>query len=60
MFGGVRSQKTLKRAHLMDAESIKKTFNFTTTNAILVKLTTDIYLNKVFHLAKSWSVTQKV
>ena len=52
MFGGARSQKILKRHHLIDAESIQKTLNFTTTNAILVKLTTDIYLNKVFHLAK--------
>ena len=43
----------------MDAESIQKTlkfFNFTTTVAILMKLTTDIYLNKVFHLTKSWGV----
>ena len=37
----------------MDAESIQK-INFTTTYAIMMKLTTDIYLNKVFHLAKSW------
>ena len=36
----------------MDAESIQK--NLTTTNALLIKLTTDIYLIKVFHLAKSW------
>ena len=26
----------------------------------MMKLTTDIYLNKVFHLAKSWGVTQGV
>ena len=34
----------------MDAEPIEKflkLFNFTTTNAILIKLTTDIYLYKV-------------
>ena len=37
----------------MDAELIQKTFNFTTTNAILIKVITDIYFNKVFHLAKS-------
>ena len=40
----------------MDTESIQKTlkiFNFTTTYAILMKVTTDIYLNKVFHLPKS-------
>ena len=34
-----------------------KTLNFTTTYAILMKLTTDIYLNKVFHLAESWGVS---
>ena len=43
----------------MNTESIQKTFNFTTPNAILIKLTTDIYLNKFFHLAKSWGVTHK-
>ena len=44
----------------MDGESIQKTFNFTTTNAILMKLTTDVYLSKVFHLEKSWGTTLKV
>ena len=44
----------------MDAESIQKTFNFTTTNDVLMKLTTYTYLNKVFYLAKSWCVTHKV
>ena len=47
----------------MDAESIQETlkiFNFTTIYAILMKLTTDIYLNKVFHLAKSWGVILRV
>ena len=43
--------------HFMETESIQKAlkiFNFTTTYAILMKLTRDIYLNKFFHLAKSW------
>ena len=49
----------------MDAESIQKTFlkkffNFTTTNSILMKLTADIYLKKVFHLAKSWGITHRL
>ena len=57
---GVRAQKILKKGDFMDAESMQKTFNFTTTNTILVKRTTDIYVNKVFHLAKSRSVTHKV
>ena len=37
-----------------------KIFDFTTTNAIMMKLTTDIYLSKVSHLAKSWGVSQGV
>ena len=44
----------------MDAESMQTTFNFTTSNAILMKLATGIYPNKVFHLAKSWGATHKV
>ena len=44
----------------MNAESIQKTFNFTTPNAILIKLTTGIYFNKLFLFAKSWGVTHKV
>ena len=47
----------------MDSEVIEKTmknFNFTTTNAILIKLTTNMYLNEVFHLVKSWGVTPRV
>ena len=47
----------------MDAESIRKhlkVFNFTTTYAILKKLTTNTFLNKFFHMARSWDVTHKV
>ena len=57
IFGGIRAQKATKRGHFMDAESIQKIlkiFELTTTYAILMKLTTDIYLNKFFHLAESW------
>ena len=58
---GKKGQKNPRKG-FMDAESIPKSlknFNFTTTNAILMKLITNIHL-KVFHLAKSWSVTHKV
>ena len=55
MFRGVRAQKTLKNGHFMDVESIQKTFNFTTTNAIMMILNTDIYLSKDI----SWSTTHK-
>ena len=50
-----KGSKPQKRGHFIDAESIQKAlkiFTFTTTNATLMKLITDIYLNKVFHLAK--------
>ena len=51
-----------KRGHFMNVESIQKAlkiFNFATKNAILMKITTNIYLNKVFHLAESWCVECK-
>ena len=41
----------------MDTEStqkILKIFNVTVTCAIVMKLTTDVYLNNVIHLVKSW------
>ena len=47
----------------MDAESIQKSLNIfisTTTYAILMKITADIYLSKVFQLAKYWGVSHKV
>ena len=52
-----------KRGYAMDSEAIQKTlkiFNFTTTDFILMKTTTNMYLYKVFHLAKSWGVTHRV
>ena len=45
----------------MDAESVQKTLklsNFTTTYAILMKLTIDTDVNKVFLQAKSWGISQ--
>ena len=50
-------------AHFMDTESFQKTlkiFNFTTTYAILMRLTKDTYLNKVFYWAKSCGVSRRV
>ena len=41
----------------MGAESIQKTLNFTTTCSVLMKLTTELYLNNIFKLAKSWGIT---
>ena len=62
IFGGAKP-KCPKIDHFMDTESIRKilkTFNFTTTNAIPMKRTTDIYLTKVFHLPKSLGVARRV
>ena len=47
----------------MDSESAQETlkiFNFTATYATLMELTKNIYLNKIFHLAKSWGVIHRV
>ena len=47
--GGVRAQKPPKKGYFVDAESVRKTleiFNLTTTNAILMKLTTIMYLHE--------------
>ena len=46
----------------MDAESIQETlkiFNFPTTYAILMELTTNLCINKVFHLTNSWGVIHR-
>ena len=62
IFGGIRARKPKKGLfHGFSINtSIFEIFNFTTTYATLMKLTTDIYLNKVFHLAKSWGVIHRV
>ena len=47
--GGVRAQKPFKKGYSGDAESVRitlETFNLTTTNAILMKLTTIMYLHE--------------
>ena len=58
-----KSQNRTKMGHFMDAESIQETlknFNFTTSYALLMKRTTDICLNKVFHFKKSLGVILRV
>ena len=47
--GGVRAQKPPKKDYFVDAESVSKTleiFLLTTTNAILMKVTTIMYLHE--------------
>ena len=36
-----------------------KIFNLTTTNATIIKLTTNIYLYRTFNLAEDWGVTHR-
>ena len=52
-----------KGNHFMDSKVMQKTlenFDFTITNARLIKLTTNMYLNKAFHLAKPWGITHRM
>ena len=57
-----RAQKPPKRGHFMDAALPRKhlkIYNLTTTNAVLMKLTTIISLHKTFILAEDWGVTRR-
>lgn len=54
-----KGPKNPKRCHFMDAASSQKhlkIFNLTTANALLMKLTTIIYLTKTFNLAKDLGI----
>ena len=59
-FGGVMAKKppksTQKWYFLLIGKHLKLN-NLTTTNAILMKLTTLMYLHDTFHLAQNWGVT---
>ena len=62
IFEGETAQKPPKRGHFMDAalpQKHLKIYNFTTTNATLMKLTRIMYLNKTFNLVEDWDVTHK-
>ena len=55
IFRGIRAQKPPKKGCFMDAElelKTLKTYNLTNTNAILMKLTTIMYLQ----ILKTWDV----
>ena len=63
MFEGVRAHKPPKMAQfIMDAASPQKhlkIYNFTTINAIKMKLVMIAYLHENFNLAKYLGVTQR-
>ena len=63
IFGGEKAQKPPKRSHFMDAASPRKhlkIYNLTIANATLMKLTTIMYLYKMFNLAEDLGVTHRV
>ena len=56
------AQKHSKRGHFMDASSPRKhlrIYNLTTKNATLMKLSTIMYLHKMFNLAEDRGVTHR-
>ena len=56
IFWGERAKKPPKRAHFMAAALLRnnlKIYNFGTINAILMKLTTIMYVHETFHLGKN-------
>ena len=58
-FGGVNPKKspksTQKRYFLLLGKHLKM-YNFATTNAAPMKLTTIMYLHETFHLVRNWDV----
>ena len=63
IFGGVMAKKpprsSLKPNFLLLRKHLK-VCNLTTTNIILMKLNTIMYLHKNFNLAEDWGVNNKV
>ena len=61
-FGGVMvkqpARSSLKSNFLFLWKHLKVN-NLTTTNPILMKLTTIMYLHEIFHLARNWGVTHR-
>ena len=62
MFGGVRAEKKPQkgpfRGCIIGMNNFE-IFNLTTSNAMLVKLNTIVYLDKTFPLAKNCGVTRR-
>ena len=62
IFGGEMAEKPPKRAHFMAAASPRnnlKIYNFGTTNAIVMKLITKMYLHKNFCFTKNQGVSHR-
>ena len=60
IFGREKAKGTPKRDHFMDApRKHLKIYNLTTANATLMKLSTIMYLHKMFNLAEEWGVVRR-
>ena len=63
LFGGEILEKpprSSQKLYFLLLQKPLKTHNFTTTNAILMKITTIIYLNDTLYFTRNWGVTHRV
>ena len=61
-FWGVMTEKPSRSSpnlYFLLLRKLLKIHTLTTTNAILMKLTTIMYLNETFYLTKNWGVTHR-
>ena len=61
-FGGVILEKpprSSQKSNFLLLRKPLKTYNFKTTDDILMKLTTLMYLYETFYLTKNWGVTHR-
>ena len=54
-----KSRNSTQKWYLLLLGKHLKIHNLATSNAILMKLTTIMYLHDTFHLAKNWGVTHR-
>ena len=54
-----KSPKNSQKLYSLLLQKPFKTYNLTTTNATLMKLTEIMYLNETSHLTKNWGVTHR-
>ena len=62
IFAGERAQKPPPASlppQKVSFSKCLKIYNLTTTNATLMKLTTIMYLHKMFNLAEDWGITHR-
>ena len=52
-----KSRKSTQKWYFLLVGKHSKIYNLATTNAILMRLTTIMYLHETFHFVKNWGVT---